>query len=260
MQSKKRNGDKMKILITGASSGIGASFARKFDAMGHDLILVSRSKKNLDILKKELKGNVKIISMDLSSTFNCMKLYNKVKKDHIDILINNAGFGLCGRFEDLSLEKELDMIDLNIKTVHTLTKLFYQDFKERDSGFLLNVASSAAFLPGPLMTTYYATKSYVLRLTEALYEELRVDKSKVYVGCLCPGPVDTNFNTVAGVEFSMKPLTSDYVAEYAIKKMFKGKLVIIPGFGMKVTSALQKTIPTKIAMRFAYKIQKSKIK
>lgn len=249
----------MKILITGASSGIGASFAKALGTKDNILYLVARDKKKLEKIRKEVEAEVHCTVLDLSSTFNCVKLYNKLKKENIDMVINNAGFGLCGKFEDTSLDKELDMIDLNIKAVHTLTKLFYKDFKEQDAGYILNVASSAAFLPGPLMNTYYATKSYVLRLTEALYEELRVDGSHVYVGCLCPGPVDTHFNEVAGVEFSSKPLTSDYVASYAVKKMYAGKLIIIPGTLMKLTFAIEKIVPTKILMRFAYKFQHRKL-
>lgn len=213
----------MKALITGASSGIGRDMARILSSNGYDLILVARRKDKLEALKKELQAEVSIICMDISSTFNCMKLYNKVKKENIDILINNAGFGLFGEFNSTNLDKELDMIDVNIKSLHTLTKLFLNDFVKKDSGYILNVASSAAFLPGPLMATYYATKAYVLRLTSSINEELRRNKSNVYIGVLCPGPVNTEFNSVAGVKFSIKSLESYDVAEYAIKKMLKKK-------------------------------------
>ncbi|MDD3341342.1 MAG: SDR family oxidoreductase [Bacilli bacterium] len=248
----------MKALITGASSGIGRDIALTLSEQGYDVILVARNKKALEKLRKEIKTKVEVHVMDLSSSYNCIKLYNKIKSEDIDVVINNAGFGVWGKFEDTNIDKELDMIDVNIKAVHILTKLFYKDFKEKDKGYILNVASSAAFLPGPLMATYYATKSYVLRLTEALYEELRVDKSNVYVGCLCPGPVDTNFNTVAGVRFSAKPLTSKEVAIYAVKKMFQRKLVIIPGTTMKLTFWVEHLLPTKLLMRIAYKFQKKK--
>lgn len=248
----------MKALITGASSGIGADMARILSSQGHDLILVARDKKKLELLKEELTTDVKIISLDLSSTFNCMKLYNKVKKENIDILINNAGFGMFGEFVDTNLEKELDMVDLNIKAVHTLTKVFLQDFKKKDSGYILNVASSAAFSPGPLMSTYYATKAYVLRLTQGIYEELRREKSNVSVSCLCPGPVNTNFNNVAGVTFSVKALESKDVAEYAIKNMFKKKLVIIPGLLMKLNYIFNRFVPIRVLLKIAYNIQRSK--
>lgn len=249
----------MKVLITGASSGIGKSFAKVLSEQGHDLILVARRKKKLEALAKELNTKVEIIDMDVSSTYNCMDLYNKVKKEKIDMLINNAGFGLFGKFDETKIDKELDMIDLNIKTVHTLTKLFLKDFKKRDSGYILNVASLAGFLPGPLMSTYYATKAYVLNLTTAISEELKKDNSNVYIGALCPGPVDTEFNDVAKVTMSLKSLTSDYVASYAVKKMFKGKKVIVPGTINKFVAYFSKLLPLSLKLKCAYNVQKKKI-
>lgn len=135
----------MKVLITGASSGIGRDIARELANKGYDLILVARRKTRLESLKKELPTNVEIIISDLSSTFNCMKLYESVKDKNIDIVINNAGFGLAGDFTETSLDKELDMIDLNIKAVHVLTKCFLKDFKEKNKGYILNVASVLLF-------------------------------------------------------------------------------------------------------------------
>lgn len=248
----------MKALITGASSGIGADMARVLSMQGYELILVARRKEKLELLKQELSTKVEIISMDLGSTYNCSKLYNKVKDEDIEIVINNAGFGLFGNFDETNLDKELDMIDLNIKTVHMLTKLFLVDFKKKNKGYILNIASSAAFQPGPLMATYYATKAYVLHLTEAIYEELRNTSSNVYIGALCPGPVETEFNDVAKVKFSIKALDSYTVAEYAIKKMFEKKLIIIPGINIKIARIISKILPTKLLMRFTYKIQKAK--
>ncbi len=247
----------MKALVTGASSGIGREMAKILSDMGYDLILVARRKKKLEELKKQLTTKVTIINLDISSTYNCMKLYDKVKKEDIDIVINNAGFGLFGEFTETSLDKELDMIDTNIKAVHTLTKLFLKDFKEKDSGYILNVSSSAAFLSGPLMSTYYATKGYVLKLTEAIYEELRREDSNVYIGALCPGPVDTEFNDVANVKFSIQSLNSHDVAEYAINQMFKRKLIIIPGWKMKFI-VFSRLLPRKLLLRINYNIQKKK--
>lgn len=248
----------MKALITGASSGLGADMARVLVAEGYEVILVARRKTKLEKLAKELGDKAKVIIMDVSSTFNCMELYNKVKKENIDILINNAGFGLCGNFNQTKLDKDLDMIDLNIKGVHTLTKLFLNDFKKKDQGYILNVASSAAFMPGPLMATYYATKSYVLRLTEALYEELKKDGSNVSISALCPGPVETEFNRVANVSFSLKPQNSMDVAKYAIKQMFNEKLIIIPGVKMKLAVFITRFVPRKLLLKIVYKIQKNK--
>ena len=248
----------MKALITGASSGLGATFAKILSDKGYDLILVARRKKKMETLAKQLKTNVKIIELDISSTYNCMLLYEKVKKEKIDILINNAGFGLFGKFDETKLDTELDMVDLNIKAVHILTKLFLKDFKKNDHGYILNVASAAAFLPGPLMSTYYATKAYVLHLTLAINEELQKDNSNVYVGALCPGPVDTEFNKVAKVKFNLPSLTSNFVCKYAIKQMLNNKPIIIPSVKTKMGIYLAKILPMKLKLKVSYKIQEKK--
>ena len=248
----------MKVLITGASSGIGRDMAKILHNMGYDLYLVARRKELLDELKAELDNKPEIITLDLSNAENCLKLYDDLKDKNIDILINNAGFGVFGEFSLTSLDREIEMINLNIRALHILTKKFLNDFEKRNSGYILNVASSAAFLPGPLLSSYYASKAYVLRLTTAIYEELRRKKSKVYIGALCPGPVDTEFNKVAGVSFNLKSLSSDAVARYAIKNMFKQKLIIIPGFIMKMGAFWQRLAPTKMLLKISYNIQKSK--
>jgi len=248
----------MKALITGASSGIGYSMALYLGSLGYDLIVVARNEDKLDQLKTRLNVNVKPILLDLSTEENCRKLYNQVKDEDIDILINNAGFGTFGNFYETNLTTELEMIDVNIKTVHILTKLFLIDFRKKNKGYILNVASSAAFEPGPLMATYYATKSYNFRLSEAIYEELRREHSNVSISILCPGPVKTNFNEVANVKFAFDGLDSNYVAKYAIDKMFKHKLVIVPGTMMKVMRVITKILPEKLTARIAYNIQKRK--
>lgn len=248
----------MKALITGASSGIGYSMALYLGSLGYDLIVVARNKDRLDQLKTRLNVNVKSILLDLSTEENCRKLYNQVKDEDIDILINNAGFGTFGNFYETNLTTELEMIDVNIKTVHILTKLFLIDFRKKDKGYILNVASSAAFEPGPLMATYYATKAYNFRLSEAIYEELRREHSNVSISILCPGPVKTNFNEIANVKFAFDGLDSNYVAKYAIDKMFKHKLVIVPGAMMKVMRVITKILPEKLTARIAYNIQKRK--
>lgn len=248
------------VLITGASSGIGRDMAIYLGSKGYDLILVARDKKKLEEVKNKINTKVEIIAMDLGDINNCYKLYDMVKDKNIEILINNAGFGLIGPFNESNISKELDMIDLNIKALHVLTKLFISDFIKMDSGYILNVSSSAAFQPGPLMATYYSTKAYVYNLTLALYEELRHINSNVKISCLCPGPVDTNFNNVAGCEFKIKSLPSDFVARYAIKKMFKGKLLIIPGFSIKMIYIFGRLLPNKLKLRLTYNIQHRKIK
>ena len=210
----------MIALITGASNGLGADFAKELSKEGYDLVLVARSKEKLEKLAKELKTNVEIEVMDVSVKENVYKLYNKYK-GKIDLLINNAGFGAFGKFTETGLDNELNMIDLNIVTYHILTKLFLQEFVKKDRGQILYVASSAAFEPGPLMSTYYATKSYVYNLSMGIYEELRHDKSNVKIHILCPGPVDTGFNARAHVKFGVKSLQSKDVVKYTLKCMKK---------------------------------------
>lgn len=250
----------MKALITGASSGIGYQMAIYLSELGYDLILVSRDKEKLQQMQNKLKKEPKIIVADLSIESKVKEVYVLCKNENIDILINNAGFGDFGKFDETDLTKEMEMLDLNIKAVHILTKMFLRDMKKRDSGYILNVASSAAFVPGPLMATYYSTKAYVLRLTTSIYEELRRDKSNVVISCLCPGPVATNFNKVAGVKFAVKPLKSKDVARYGINQLLKKKLVIIPGIKMKLANFFQRFLSTKMLAKITYNIQKKKTK
>jgi len=251
----------LKALITGASSGIGHSMAKYLSSLGYDLILVARDKDKLQKIQKELKTDVKIVVADLKDESKLKELYVLCKNDKIDILVNNAGFGMFGSFDKTDLARELEMIDVNIKAVHILTKLFLKDMVKRNSGYILNVSSSASFQAGPLMSTYYASKSYVTKLTLGIYEELRRNKSKVHVSCLCPGPVKTNFNNVADVDFSMKGLDSDYVAKYAIDKMLKkNKLIIIPGFKIKCIAFFNRFVSTKFALKKVYNFQKRKKK
>lgn len=248
----------MKALITGASSGIGLDMAKYLASKNYELILVARNKEKLEEIQKTLPTKTKIIVADLSNEQKVKELFVLVKKDNIDILINNAGFGLFGEFSDTDLNKEMEMINTNIKAVHILTKLFLQEMEEKDRGYILNVASSAAFQPGPLMSTYYATKSYVYQLTCALaYEQIK-RKSNVHLSVLCPGPVETNFNNIAGVNFSVKPLQSNYVAKYAIDKMFENKMVIIPGIKMKMAKFFSRFVSDKYMLKVIYKIQKRK--
>ena len=247
-------------LTTGASSGIGRDMARDLAERGYNLILVARDKERLEELKKEFKVEVTIISTDLADSNNCKELYKEVKEKFgkIDILINNAGFGEFGFFTETNLEKEISLINTNITAVHVLTKLFLKDMKEADSGIILNVASIAGFLPGPLMAAYYSSKSYVLRLSQSIREELKKQKSNVKISVLCPGPVNTNFNNVAGVKFGLPAFTSEYVAKYTIKKMLKNKFLIIPGLTIKLTAFASKIIPSVILSKFVYISQKRK--
>ena len=248
----------MLALITGASSGMGRDMARILSKRGYDLILVARRRERLLELKKELDTNVTVIAMDLSVAQNNYKLYEKVRNKDIDILINNAGFGLFGEFVKTEIDTELKMIDLNVVAYHILTKLFLQDFVRKDKGYILNVCSSAGFMAGPGMATYYATKNYITKLTMAINEELRVSKSHVVVSALCPGPVATEFNQVAHGTFAIREASSYEVAKYAIDKLMKKKMIIVPTFFMKLTLFFNRFAPYRLSLYITYKIQKRK--
>ena len=272
----------MKALITGASSGIGKDMAKILNQKGYNLVLVARDIEKLEQTKKELEKSVQneptiennkiekaykkskkatnkieIIQMDLSEEQNCIELANKVKD--IDILINNAGFGDCERFSETDLNKDISMIKTNVIAYHILTKLYLKEMKKKNSGKILNVASIAGFMPGPLMATYYATKNYIVRLSEAIREELKKEKLKVQISILCPGPVETNFNKVANVKFSLREANSMQVAKYAIKKLEKGKFYIVPGIDVKLARFGAKIAPSNFVAKITYKVQKRKI-
>ena len=245
----------MKALITGASSGLGRDFAKILSDKGYDLVLVARDEQRLKELQNELNTNTKIITMDLSNTENCKKLY--AENPDIDLLINNAGFGDCGNFTNTSLDKEISMINTNIVAYHILTKLYLIDMKKINKGHILNVASIAGFMPGPLMSTYYATKSYVVRLSEGIREELNKEKSNVKISILCPGPVKTNFLSVANVKFSIRQADSYKVAKYAINHL--NRFYIVPGIDIKFAKLGAKIFPSSLVAKVTYMIQKKKL-
>ena len=249
-----------KVLITGASSGIGRDMAKLFDSCGCELMLVARREDRLRALADCLNGTPRIIPMDIGTAQGAQVLYELTKNENIDILINNAGFGVFGDFTQTSTTREVEMIRLNVEAMHVLFKQFLKDFKERNSGYILNVASAAAFAPGPYMAAYYASKAYVLRLTQAVAFELKESGSDVSVSALCPGPVDTEFNKVAGVNFSVSPMTSKFVARYAVQQMFQRKTVIIPGTSMKLAALASKFLPSSFACKVTAEVQKHKQK
>lgn len=251
-------GRKMVALVTGASSGIGRDIARELAARGIDLVLTARRTERLEELAKELSVKTTIISCDLSREEECFSLYEQCKGLGVTILINNAGFGQFGTFADNDIRRELDMLDVNVRALQILMKLFLCDFRKAGGGYILNVASSAAFQPGPMMGVYYATKAYVLRLSEAAYEEERRAKSGVHISVLCPGPVQTEFDIGADVHFSFKGLKSDQVAKYTVRKLFGGKLIIVPGVLMKFTRMFGKFLPEKWMLRTVYHLQSGK--
>ena len=219
-------------LITGASSGIGRALAQQFASHGYDLVLVARNEDALKDVARATKGHV--VAADLSRPGSGMALVDGLSARglQIDVVVNNAGFGLQGEFAHLSLERQLEMIQLNVTTLTELTRLLLPGILARRSGGVLNVASTAAFQPGPLMAVYYATKAYVLSFTEAIAEE--VVGSGVKVSCLCPGPTETEFATRAAMTgtnlFSGSVMGVEEVARDAFEGWNAGKVVIIPGF------------------------------
>ena len=257
----------MIALVTGASSGIGRDISIELAERGYDIIAVARNFQRLNDLKKEIEQNfterkVHIKTCDMSSKEQCKNLYNDVKKTfgNIDVLVNNAGFGLCSEFTEADLDKEISMIETNITGLHILMKLFLKDMVEKNSGYIMNVASIAGFMPGPLMATYYSTKAYVLRLTQAVRHELFMKRSKVRVSCLCPGPVNTNFNNTAEVKFALKGADSRFVAKYAVVHMLGGRELIMPGLGIGIVKIASKLLPDRLMGAFCYFMQKKKIK
>lgn len=248
----------MKAIVTGASSGIGRDMAIYLGKLGYDLVLVSRDINRLNETASKIDTKVEIFTADLSNKESCFKLYDKYKDEGIDLLVNGAGFGLFGNTWETDINKEMEMINLNVIALHILTKLFLQDMVKRDKGRILNIASAAGFLAGPGLNTYYATKNYVVKWTMAIAEELRSVKSNVKVSCLCPGPVETNFNKVAGGSFATKAMNSEEVAKLGIDACLKNKLICIPGFVTKLGVFVNRLVPNWLSLRIVHKIQKKK--
>lgn len=250
----------MKVLITGASSGIGRDMAKEFAKRNYDLVITARNEEKLNELKSEIEAKynvkVKVEICDLNEKENCIKLYQENKD--VDILVNNAGFGEFGEFWKSNLEKEIQLINTNITALHILTKLYLKDMVNKNSGKILNVSSIAGNMPGPLMSAYYASKAYVSRLSKAIREELKKKKINVQISLLEPGPVNTNFNNVAGVKFNLSSKTSEYVAKYTVEKFLKGKFQIVPGFTIKCAKLFSKIVPDIILVNACYKMQERK--
>ncbi|MCI5911092.1 MAG: SDR family oxidoreductase [Oscillospiraceae bacterium] len=250
----------MLAVITGATSGIGKKMSEYLYEKGWNLILTGRNREVLANLEKKYNGKAETIALDMSYENDVYRLYDFCKEKDVDMIVNNAGFGIFGEFEKTDLKKEIELINVNVKAVHILTKLFLQKFCKKNKGIILNVASSAGFLPGPLLSSYYASKNYVTSMTLAISEELRRKKSNVKICMLCPGPVDTEFNNRAGVVFSVKPISAEYAAKYAINQALKGKTIIIPGTMVRLGVVFSKFVPKKLLCRVTYNIQKKKMK
>lgn len=253
-----KGGDGVKALITGATSGIGKEMALLLAKEGWSLILASRDSRKMRQIQKKLPVPVQIVEVDLSKEADCFRLYETVKAERVDLLINNAGFGALGEFSEISLETQLSMLEVNVRAVHILTYLFLRDFRKRDTGYILNVASSAGFLAGPLMTSYYATKNYVLRMTEGIYEELRQAGSHVHISALCPASIQTGFQKRAHVKQSMKGISPKRAAKAGLDGVFKGNPFVLPDIVTKVAYIIQRFVPERVLLRITYGIQAKK--
>jgi len=242
-------------LITGATSGLGYEFVQLLAKDQYDLIVVARNEEQLLSIKSKFPQlHVTAISKDLSKPGSVKEVVEEIREKQlqVDLLINNAGFGLLGEFDELNVEKQLEMIQLNISALTELTHAFLPEMKKRKSGKIMNVASTAAFQPGPMMAVYYATKAYVLSFSEALVEELM--GTGVSVTTLCPGATKTNFGSVANVEktkmFS-KAMDANTVAALGYSGMQKGKRVVITGSTNKVGAAAAKFLPRSTTAKIA---------
>ena len=250
--------DNMRCLITGGSSGLGLEMAKYLTTLGHECVLVSKDETKLLKASESIKGS-SIYVCDLTYESEVNKLCEYILRERFEIVINCAGFGAFGDYNDIRLNKEMDMIKVNVISLHKITRTCLKYMGELKSSYIMNVASIAGLLPGgPLLNTYYATKSYVKSYTLGIYEELRRNKVSVSVSCLCPGPVNTNFNKVAGGSFSIRGKNSYDVSKYAIDMMFKHKLVILPGLDVKLGSFFGNVLPKKLVLRILYKIEHKK--
>ena len=245
-------------LITGASAGLGAEFARQLSRRGEALVLVARRKDRIEALAKEL-GNARAVAIDLSKANSAAKLMADVKAngETVDLLVNNAGFGLIGRFADLDAKRERQMIDLNAGTLTDLCRAVAPEMVKRKSGGILNVASTAAFQPGPKMAVYFATKAFVLSLSEALHEELKPHGIKV--SCLCPGPTRTEFGAVAGFGgnglFDRVAMESPEVVAAGLRGLDRNQAVLVPGWTNKLTAVSGRFAPRSVVRKIAGSIK-----
>ena len=264
-ESDKRLGARKELsmktaFITGATSGIGREFARRFAAMGYRLILTGRRVDRLEQLQEQLDVPCRILPADLEEEAQCKKLLDDLAGERINVFINNAGFGAAGSFLDTDPEKEIRMVKVNDIAMHILFKGILLKMNRQGYGSILNVASSAGLFPaGPFMATYYASKAYVASLTRAVAQELKERGSRVYVACLCPGPVNTEFNEVADVAFALKGISAKQCVDECLAGMRKKKTVIIPTGQMRMAIFGQRFAPQRLLIRMVGHQQKKKL-
>ena len=249
----------MLALITGASSGLGVEFARLLAINGYDLIISARRKDRLESLKKVLekkyKINVEVFPADLSDVNDVLRLAANCFTKNINILINNAGFGILRSFNNIAGKENINLINTNITALTLLSQEF---IKTQKRGYILNVASAAAFLPGPLLSTYYASKSYVLSLSTAVNEELKRSGKPISVTTLCPGPMKTEFFTIAGASKEWATATPRTCAKRALRAMFKRKPLVFSDNLIAISAFGTKFLPLNLLTKISYRIQKNK--
>ena len=253
-------------LVTGASSGIGLDLSRELARHGHDVVLVARTAATLQDVAAELQKSgvtTHVITSDLSRPNAATDIASELKRRNIEVevLVNNAGFGLVGNFAGNDMQREVDMIQVNVVALTQLTKLLLQPMVARKRGRILNVASTAAFQPGPLMAVYYATKAYVLSFSEAIADELR--NSGVTVTTLCPGPTHTGFAEIANMTESrlftmMRPMSSEDVARAGYKGMMGGKRLVVPGAKNKLLVQSLRVSPRRAVTTLVRKFQENR--
>ncbi|MCR5416783.1 MAG: SDR family oxidoreductase [Pseudobutyrivibrio sp.] len=247
-------------LITGATSGIGYEFAMQLAKRGYRLIVTGRRMERLLELRENVDVPVEMIQADLSSEEACYDFLEKMKEWEIDLFINNAGFGLAGAFLESDLDREISMVKVNDIAMHILFKGILQQMHAAGKGQILNVASSAGLLPGgPYMATYYASKAYVTSLTRGVACELSEMGSQVKVSALCPGPVDTEFNSRANVSFSLKGISARQCVREAILGLEKGQTIIVPSTRMKLAMFFMKIVPVSALVKMTGHQQKKKL-
>jgi len=244
----------MLAIITGASSGLGCEFAKQLDKLGYDTVLVARREDKLNEISRCLKNKCTIEVLDLSDLNACRLLFER--HPDCDVLINNAGFGIFGEIAESDIKKDEEMINLNISALYILMRLYLKTFKEKKRGYILNTASAAAFMAGPYFGLYYATKSFVMRISQAAAREAR--EYGVTVSALCPGSVATDFNKTARTTFSSKPIQAEYCVSYALKRLFKKRVLIIPTAKIKAAFVMSKLMPEAWLTEFSYHTQKKR--
>lgn len=256
---KKCRTQRKTAVITGATSGIGYEIMKLLIRDGYHCIAAGRNEeKLLEIVNESEKNRVTAVSLNLSNKKECYRLFELSLGYNTEVMINSAGIGVYGEFAETSFKPDMEMLDVNVRAVHILMKLFLRKFMCNNHGYILNVASSAGFLPGPMMSGYYAGKSYVINLSAAVREEVIRKKRNVKISVLCPGPVDTSFNERAGIKGKYKGISAEEAAKAAVYGMRSEKFMIIPESSIRFIYMLSGIFPKEFEAFVNYFVQKKK--